>query len=181
MGIDSDVPSLPVPVPLITAGDIQTRVAELGLRISRDYEQRSVVMIGILNGAVVFLSDLIRHINVPAEIDFMAVRSYGNATQSSGQVKLIMDVATRITARHVIIVEDIVDTGRTLQAIQEILLERQPASLAACVLLDKPERRVVDVHVDYTAFTIPNQFVVGYGLDSAGYYRNLDYIGVVES
>ncbi|MBM3495083.1 MAG: hypoxanthine phosphoribosyltransferase, partial [Armatimonadetes bacterium] len=176
MGVGgSRVQSLPLPRPLIAADDIQRRVGEIGAAISRDYDGRSVLAIGILTGAVVFMSDLIRHICVPTEIDFMAVSSYGSGTSSTGQVRILKDVATPVQGRHVLVVEDIVDTGLTLRRLCRIVESRGPASLATCALLDKPSRRTTDVRVDYSGFTIPDTFVVGYGLDSAGYYRNLNY------
>lgn len=182
MGIGAATERFPTGVELLIGADeIQHRVRELGSVISERYANQTIVTIAVLNGAVVFLSDLIRHITVPMEIDFLAVSSYGCGTRSSGEVRVLKDIETDLLGRHVIIVEDIVDTGRTLAVIHRMLLDRKPASLATCVLLDKPARREVHVHIDHTAFTIPDRFVVGYGLDSAGYYRNLPYIGVVKS
>ena len=165
---------------LIGADEIERRVAELGEQISERYAGSSLVLIGVLTGAVVFLVDLMRRITVPTEIDFLAVSSYGHRTVS-GELRVLKNIDLDISGRNVIIVEDIVDTGRTLNAVCAMLRVRQPGSLETCVMLDKPSRREVSVPVEYRAFTIPDRFVVGYGLDWAGHYRNLDYIGVVET
>lgn len=163
---------------LISESELQAKVAELANQISRDYEGKTPLFVGILKGAFVFLSDLIRHITIPAHVDFMQVSSYGSGTESSGIVKILKDLDISVEGRHVIVVEDIVDTGVTMQHLLELLSARKPASLAVCALLDKKERRLVDVHLNYVGFEIPNAFVVGYGLDYAEYYRNLPFIGI---
>ncbi len=165
---------------LITEEELQARVAELGKAISDDYRGKDLLLVCILRGAVVFLSDLMRHITIPHEIDFMAVSSYGAATETSGIVRILKDLETSIEGRDVLIVEDIVDTGLTLNYIINNLKTRRPASLRTCVLLNKPERRLVDVPLDYVGFDIPNKFVVGYGLDYGEKYRNLPFIGVLK-
>jgi hypoxanthine phosphoribosyltransferase len=166
---------------LIDSPELQNRVAELGAEISRDYEGEEVLLICILRGGVMFMSDLIRHITVPAAIEFMAVSSYGvGGRESSGQIRLTLDLATNIRDRHVILVEDIIDSGRTIESVLELLETRKPRSLVVCALLDKAERREVNVPVRYTGFSIPNKFVFGYGLDIDEYYRNLPFIGVVD-
>ncbi len=165
---------------LITEEELRTRVAELGQEISADYQGKDLLMVCILRGAVIFLSDLIRQITIPHEIDFMAVSSYGGTrTESSGIVRILMDLTTSIEGRDVLIVEDIVDTGLTLSYIIDNLQTRHPASLRVCVLLDKRERRQVDVPLDYVGFVIPDRFVVGYGLDYDERYRNLPFVGVL--
>ena len=165
---------------LITEEELQARVAELGKAISNDYRGKDLLLVCILRGAVVFLSDLMRHITIPHEIDFMAVSSYGAATETSGIVRILKDLETSIEGRDVLIVEDIVDTGLTLDYIISNLKTRRPASLRTCVLLNKSERRLVDVPLDYVGFDIPNKFVVGYGLDYGEKYRNLPFIGVLK-
>ena len=165
---------------MISEEDIDRRIAELGEQISRDYAGRSVHLISVLRGGVFFTCELAKRITVPVSIDFMSVSSYGMDTKSSGVVKVIKDLDDSIADRDVIVVEDIVDSGRTLSYLLETLKAKGPKSLALCTLLDKPERRVVDVKVDYTGFEIEDKFVVGYGLDYAQKYRNLPYIGVVE-
>lgn len=166
---------------LITEEELQARIAELGKAISADYEGRDLLAVCILRGAVIFLSDLIRQIAVPHEIDFMAVSSYGGtSTESSGVVRILMDLTTSIKGRDVLIVEDIVDTGLTLDYIIDNLKTRRPASLRTCALLNKHERRKVDVPLDYVGFDIPSKFVVGYGLDYDEKYRNLPFIGVLK-
>ena len=166
---------------LIPHAQIQARVAELGAQISADYSGKDLTVIGILKGSVLFMADLIRAISMPLAIDFMAVTSYGASTTSSGNVRILKDLDSSITGRHLLIVEDIIDSGRTLSYLIDILEKRNPSSIRLCTLLDKPERRVKkQVHVDYTCFTIPDEFVVGYGLDYDQKYRNLPYIGVVE-
>ena len=159
---------------------IQKRVKELGRQITRDYEGKELVLIGILKGAVVFFSDLIRHVELPMSMDFMAISSYGNATKSAGVVRILKDLDKDIVGKHIIIVEDIVDSGLTLSFLKDNLVSRGAASLRSCALLDKPERRKVDIKADYQGFTIPDAFVVGYGLDYAERYRNLPYIGVLK-
>ena len=165
---------------LINEADVDKRIAELGEQISRDYAGRSVHLISILRGGVFFTCELAKRITVPVSIDFMSVSSYGMDTKSSGVVKVVKDLDDSITDKDVIVVEDIVDSGRTLSYLLETLQRKGPKSLALCTLLDKPERRVVEVKVDYTGFQIEDKFVVGYGLDYAQKYRNLPYIGVVE-
>lgn len=158
---------------------LQARVAELGAQLAADYAGRAPVLVGVLKGATVFVSDLGRAINLPVEFDFMAVSSYGNATQSSGIVRITKDLDSIIEGRDVILVEDIVDSGMTLRYLREYLARRNPASLAICTLLDKQVARKADVQVEYVGFQIPDAFVVGYGLDYAERYRNLPYIGVL--
>jgi hypoxanthine phosphoribosyltransferase len=165
---------------LIGAEELQAKVAELGRQISEDYQGRNPLLICLLRGAVIFLSDLIRATDIPLEMDFMAISSYGNSTESSGVVRLVMDLKSSITGRNVLIVEDIVDTGRTLAYILDNLRTRRPADVKVCALLSKPSRREVQVGVDYLGFEIPDEFVVGYGLDYAENYRNLPFIGVLK-
>lgn len=166
---------------LIPEEAIQQRVAELGAEISRDYEGvDQLLLVCILRGAVVFLADLMRKIAVPTAIDFMAVSSYGvGARTSSGVVRILMDLKTNIEGRHVLIVEDIIDTGRTLDYITRVLRERRPASLKVCCLLSKPERREVRVPIDYVGFDIPDRYVFGYGLDVDELWRQLPFVGVL--
>lgn len=159
---------------------IDARIQELGEEISRDYAGKSVHLICILKGSVYFTCELAKRITVPVIMDFMQCSSYGAATKSSGVVKLSKDLDMAITDRDVIIIEDIIDSGRTLSHLKDLLSQRNPASLKICTLLDKPSRRVVDVDVDYTGFQIEDKFVIGYGLDYDQLYRNLPYIGVVE-
>ena len=156
---------------LISEEKIGQRVREIGEQISRDYRSERIVIVGVLKGCFIFLSDLIRQVSVPHEVDFIAVSSYGNSTESSGVVRLLKDLETVIHGRHVLLVEDIVDTGSSLAYIRENLETRNPASLRICALLDKRERREREVSVDYVGFEIPNRFVVGYGLDYAERYR----------
>lgn len=165
---------------LIDEARIEARVKELGIQISEDYKGKNLFVIGILKGAVLFMSDLIKKIDVPLSIDFIAVSSYGKSTRSSGIVRILKDLDEEIDGKDVLIVEDIVDTGLTLKFIADNLLSRNPASLKVCCLLDKPSRRKIEVCVDYVGFEIPDAFVVGYGLDYAQKYRNLPYIGVIE-
>jgi hypoxanthine phosphoribosyltransferase len=165
---------------LVTADDVQRRVAEPGEEISRDYAGRSLLLIGVLKGAVFFLSDLMRFIDIPVELDFMAVASYGSATDSSGVVRILKDLDAAIEGRDVLIVEDIVDSGLTLQYLMRNLGSRNPRTLEVCALLTKPERRKVDLPTRYVGFEIPNRFVVGYGLDYAERHRNLPFVAVLE-
>ena len=165
---------------LVAADELQRRVAELGAEISRDYQGRSLLLIGVLKGAVFFLSDLMRFIEGPVEVDFMAVASYGSATDSSGVVRILKDLDVPIEGRDVLIVEDIVDSGLTLQYLLRNLGSRNPASLEVCALLTKPERRKVDLPTRYVGFEIPNRFVVGYGLDHVERHRNLPFVAVLE-
>ena len=166
---------------LISAEDIVRRVQELGREITADYQGRSLMIIGILKGAVVFMSDLIRQISVPLEVDFMAISSYGEATETSGVVQLLKDLDRPIEGKHVLIVEDIIDTGLTLSYLYQLLQSRNPATLKTAVLLDKPERRRTDFTPDYVGFTIPDKFVIGYGLDYNHMHRELPYVGVLEN
>ncbi|MBR2188104.1 MAG: hypoxanthine phosphoribosyltransferase [Eubacterium sp.] len=165
---------------LLDEQTVDARVRELGEQISRDYAGRSVHLICVLKGGVFFMCDLAKRITVPVSMDFMSVQSYGSGTTSSGVVKFVKDLDEPLEGKDVIIVEDIIDTGRTLSYLLEVLSQRNPASMEICTLLDKPERRVVDnVDVKYAGFNIPNEFVVGYGLDYDQKYRDLPYIGVV--
>ncbi|MBI2976573.1 MAG: hypoxanthine phosphoribosyltransferase [Chloroflexi bacterium] len=167
---------------LIPADVLQQRIAELGAEISRDYEGEEILMICILRGGVMFLTDLIRHITIPVAIDFMAVSSYGvGARQSQGEVRIAMDLNTPLADRHVILVEDIVDTGHTIAAVLEMLETRHPKSLRVCSLLDKSVRREIVVPIHYRGFEIPNKFVFGYGLDLDEHWRNLPFIGVAKT
>ena len=154
-------------------------VERLGAQISRDYQGQELLVICILKGASIFMADLIRKIDLPIQIDFMAVSSYGHSTQSSGVVKINKDLDTDIENRHILIVEDIIDSGLTLKYLSENLQSRRPKSLKICTLLDKPERRKTHLNIDYTGFEIPDVFIVGYGIDYAEHYRNLPYIGVI--
>jgi len=165
---------------ILTEEQIAKRVKELGEMITKDYKGKNLFVIGILRGASVFMSDLIREIKLPLEIDFMAVSSYGVSTKSSGVVRIAKDLDSTIGDKDVLIVEDIVDTGLTLKYIVENLQSRKPASVKICTLLDKPSRRVTDVEVAYNGFDIPDEFVVGFGLDYGEMYRNLPYIGVLK-
>jgi hypoxanthine phosphoribosyltransferase len=164
---------------LVGAEDLQARVKELGAQISADYAGKELVLIGVLKGAVFFLSDLMRAITVPCEVDFMAVSSYGSATESSGVVRILKDLDTAIEGRHVLIVEDIVDSGLTLQYLMRSLQTRNPASLEVCALLTKPERRRVELPARYVGFEIPDRFAIGYGLDYAEHYRNLPFVATL--
>ncbi len=165
---------------MIDEAAVDNRIKELGKQISRDYAGREVYLICILKGSVYFTCELAKRITVPVIMDFMQCSSYGAATKSSGVVKLSKDLDMAITDRDVIIIEDIIDSGRTLSHLKDLLSQRNPASMKICTLLDKPSRRVVDVDVDYTGFQIEDKFVIGYGLDYDQLYRNLPYIGVVE-
>ena len=165
---------------LISEQDVDARIAEIGAQISKDYEGKQVHLICILKGSVYFTCELAKRITVPVSMDFMSVSSYGDGTSSSGIVKIAKDLDESIEGKDVIVIEDIIDSGRTLSYLLEILQKRNPSSLKLCTLLDKPDRRVKDVKVDYVGFAIPDEFVVGYGLDYAQKYRNLPYIGVVE-
>ena len=159
---------------------IENRIKELGAQISKDYEGKSIHLIGILKGSVIFMAELAKYITVPVTFDFMSVSSYGNDTKSSGVVKIVKDLDDPIEGKDVLVVEDIVDSGRTLSYLLKNLNTRGADSVRLCTLLDKPERRVTDVQVQYTGFEIPDEFIVGYGLDYAQRYRNLPFIGVVE-
>jgi hypoxanthine phosphoribosyltransferase len=166
---------------LVTNDQLQKRIAELGQEITRDYKGEEILLICILRGGVLFLTDLIRQIDLPLSVDFMAVSSYGTgARESTGNVRITFDLNTSLEGKNVILVEDIVDSGRTIASVLEILTTRHPKSLVVCTLLDKAERREEEVPLKYTGFVIPNKFVFGYGLDIDEYYRNLPFIGVVD-
>ena len=165
---------------LISEEEVNQKICEMAKQISADYAGKELHVVCILKGGVFFMCELVKHITVPVTHDFMAVSSYGDATVSSGRIKIIKDLDDSIEGKDVLIVEDILDTGRTLHHLMDLLRTRKPKSLRLCTLLDKPDRRVVEVASDYTGFTIPDLFVVGYGLDYAQNYRNLPYIGVVE-
>jgi hypoxanthine phosphoribosyltransferase len=164
---------------LVEPDALQQRVREMGQQISRDYADRDLLMVGVLKGAVFFLSDLMREISVPCEVDFMAVASYGSSTDSSGVVRILKDLDIPIEGREVLIVEDIVDSGLTLSYLLRTLKARNPKSLEVCALLTKPDRRKVDLPIHYVGFEIPNRFAIGYGLDHAERYRNLPYVAVL--
>ncbi len=164
--------------PLLSSEQVQKRVQELGAQITADYKGKDLVMIGLLNGVYMFFSDLTRVVDLDVEVAFMRVASYGASTESSGDVKILHDLDKSIRGRHALIVEDIVDTGLTLNKVRNLLLDRGPASLRVVSLLDKPSRRRVEIPVDYIGFSIEDHFVVGYGLDLDGRYRNLPYVGI---
>ena len=164
---------------LVQKDDLENRIRQLGAEISRDYEGRDLVLVGVLKGAVFFLSDLMRRLEVPCEVDFMAVASYGSATDSSGVVRILKDLDMPIEGRDVLIVEDIIDSGLTLQYLLRSLGARDPRSLEVCALLTKPERRKVDLPTRYVGFEIPNKFAIGYGLDHAERYRNLPFVAAL--
>lgn len=164
---------------LLTEKQLQAKVAELAAQINRDYEEKELLVVGILRGAFIFLADLVRELKVPVVIDFVAVSSYGDATRSSGVVRILKDLDESIEGRHILIVEDIIDTGLTLKYLYKNLKARHPASIRVCTLLDKPERRQVELIPDYCGFTIPDHFVVGYGLDCRQLYRNLRDLCVI--
>jgi hypoxanthine phosphoribosyltransferase len=165
---------------LVQQDDLAHRVRALGEQISEEYEDRDLLLIGVLKGAVFFLSDLMRHLTVPCEVDFMAVASYGSSTDSSGVVRILKDLDAPIADRDVLIVEDIVDSGLTLSYLLRTLRARDPASVEVCALLTKPERRKVDLPIRYVGFEIPNRFAIGYGLDHAERFRNLPYVAVLD-
>lgn len=173
--MDNDIEKI-----LFTSEDIKTAVQKLGQKLTEDYQDKNPVVVGILRGAAPFMIDLIRAMDCYMEIDFMAVSSYGDDTESSGTVKIIKDLDTDVTDRHVLIVEDIIDSGRTAQALRKLFAAKNAASVKIYSLLDKPERREVDVQADYVGIDTPNEFVVGYGLDFCQQYRNLPYIGVLK-
>lgn len=165
---------------LLSEAEVDKRIQAIGEQISKDYEGKEVHLICVLKGGSFFMCELAKRITVPVSLDFMSVASYGADTKSSGVVKIVKDLDEPLKGKHVIVVEDIVDSGRTLSYLLQMLQKREPASLALCTLLDKPDRRIIPVEVDYTGFEIPDRFVVGYGLDYAQKYRNLPYIGIVE-
>ncbi len=165
---------------LISEEEVDKRIREMAAEISKKYEGKTLHLICVLRGGAFFMCELAKRLTVPVTIDFMSVSSYGDGTESSGQIKIVKDLDDSIEGREVLVVEDIIDSGRTLSRLMELLESRRPASLALCTLLDKPERRVVEVDVDYTGFQIPDLFVVGYGLDCAQKHRNYPFVGVVE-
>ena len=166
---------------LITSEEIGARVRELGQQITNDYAGQEILMIGVLRGAVIFMADLARSIKRPMDIDFMAITSYGLSTNSSGVVRIIKDLDEVVEGRHILIIEDIIDSGLTLNYLVDNIKSRKPASVRICTLLSKPDRRKVNVTVDYNGFIIPDHFVVGYGLDYAGRFRELPYLGVLNA
>jgi hypoxanthine phosphoribosyltransferase len=170
----------PIGETLVGRDDLQAKVAELAERISADYEGRDVVLVGVLKGAVFFLADLARALTIPVSIDFMAVTSYGSATDSSGVVRILKDLDHPIEGRHILIVEDIIDSGLTLSYLLKNLRSRKPASIEVCALLTKPERRRIHLDCKYVGFEIPNVFVIGYGLDFAEKYRTLDHVAALQ-
>ena len=165
---------------LFTEEELKNRVAEIAAQIDKDYEGKQPLLVSVLRGSFVFMADLVRQIHVPCTVDFMAVSSYGSGTSSSGQVKIVKDLSEQIEGKDLIVVEDILDSGNTLSYLLKILEHRHPASIRLCTLLDKPERRTKPVELHYCGFTIPDAFVVGYGLDYAEQYRNLPYIGILK-
>jgi hypoxanthine phosphoribosyltransferase len=165
---------------LVQRDELEHRVRELADEVSRDYADRDLLLVGVLKGAIFFLSDLMRHLEVPCEVDFMAVSSYGSSTDSSGVVRILKDLDAAIEGRHVLIVEDIVDSGLTLSYLYRMLSARNPASLEVCALLTKPERREVELPIKYVGFEIPNRFAIGYGLDHGERFRNLPFVAVLD-
>ncbi|MBQ4073101.1 MAG: hypoxanthine phosphoribosyltransferase [Clostridia bacterium] len=165
---------------LISKEDIEKRVKEIGAQITSDYQGESVLMVGILRGAVVFFSELVKNVDLDVRFDFMVVSSYGSGSTSSGEVRIIKDISQPIEGKNVLIIEDIIDTGNTLKNLKRMLLTRNPKSLKIVSLLDKPSRRKVEMEGDYVGFVVPNEFVVGYGLDYDEKYRNLPEIGVLK-
>lgn len=165
---------------LITSEEIAVRVKELGAQLSQDYADKEVLMIGILKGAFIFMADLVRHMDIPVELDFMAVSSYGMSTKSSGVVRIMKDLDKSVEGKHVLVIEDVVDSGLTLKYLQENLRSRGAASVKVVTFLDKPERRQVDVQADYNGYQVPDEFLVGYGLDYSERYRNLPFVAVLK-
>ena len=165
---------------LIDENELKSIVKRLGAEITAYYKDKDVLLVGILKGSVIFMADLMREIDVPCNIDFMAVSSYGNGTESSGRVKINKDLDNDIQGKDIIIIEDILDSGKTLYYIRDILSARKPSSIKICTLFDKPERREADIKADYVGSLVPNEFIVGYGLDYSEYYRNLPFIGVLK-
>ncbi len=166
---------------LLTAEQLRERIAELGRQLRADYAGRTPVLISVLKGSIVFLADLMREMDIPLSLDLMEVSSYGSGTETSGQVRILKDLSNSIEGRDVLVVEDIIDTGLTLNYLLRYLGERNPASLRVCCLLDKPARRLAEIEIDYRGFTIPDRFVIGFGLDYDERYRNLPYVGVLRS
>ena len=165
---------------LLTEQQLSEKIEELAARITKDYEGKNLFLLGVLKGSFIFMADLVRHIKLPCRLDFMAVSSYGNKSETTGAVKITKDLSADIEGCDVLIVEDILDSGLTLHYLMNYLTNRNPASIRICTLLDKPERRRAEVHADYFGFTVPDEFVVGYGLDYAEKYRNLPYIGILK-
>jgi hypoxanthine phosphoribosyltransferase len=165
---------------LIDETTLQAKVTELGARISADYADRQVTLVSVLKGALPFMADLMRAISIPVRIDLMEVSSYGSGTETTGRVRILKDLSSSIEGKHVLVVEDIIDTGLTLNYLTQYLAGKDPASLGICTLLDKPARRLVEIELDYRGFEIPDRFVIGYGLDYDEIYRNLPYIGVLK-
>ncbi len=165
---------------LISEEALKAKIAELGAKITEDYKDKDLLLVCVLKGAVIFVSDLMRNIDLPLDIDFMAISSYGSETKSSGVVRILKDLNTGIEGKHVLIVEDIIDSGLTLSYLVDNLRSRGPESVEICTILDKPERRSIDLDIKYTGFQVPDEFVVGYGLDYAEKYRNLPYIAVLK-
>ena len=165
---------------LFSQQQLEERVDQIAQEITRDYAGKEIVLISVLRGSFVFMADLCRRIDLPCTIDFMSVSSYGSGTSSTGQVQITKDLSGDISGKHILVVEDILDSGTTLSYLLKLLEQRKPASIRLCTLLDKPERRVKPVEVHYSGFTIPDAFVVGYGLDYAEHYRNLPYIGILK-
>ncbi len=165
---------------LLSEEEVDKKIKEIGEQISKDYAGKEIHLVCVLRGGSFFMCELAKRITIPVSLDFMSVSSYGGDTKSSGVVKIVKDLDDSLEGKDVLVVEDIIDSGRTLSYLLELLKDRKPNSLKLCTLLDKPDRRVVDVHIDYTAFQVPDKFVVGYGLDYDQKYRNLPYIGVVE-
>lgn len=181
MGKEQSAMTLDKPVEvLLSDAEIQARVRQLGAELTRDYAGRKVIILGVLKGSFVFMADLVRAIDLPLSVEFLGLSSYGGGTHTSGEVKVTLDLNHPINGQHVIVAEDIIDTGVTLSYLLRMLSNRQPASLKLCCLLNKEERRQANITPDYVGFTIPNRFVVGYGLDYDEYYRNLPYIGVLD-
>ncbi len=174
------IPSRDRIVPMLTEGQLQARIRELGVQIAADYTDKDVVLVGLLNGVYPFFADLTRAIPLDFEVGFMQVSSYHGGTESTGEVKIVKDLDCSIQGRHCLVVEDIVDTGTTLFKVRNLLLDREPLSLKVCTLLDKPSRRKTHVPVDYIGFTIEDRFVVGYGLDLDGKFRNLPFVGIYQ-
>lgn len=165
---------------LLSEAELSAKVAEMGAQISKDYQGKNLLLVTVLKGAVVFLTDLMRAIDLPAEIDFMVVSSYGSGVKSSGVVKIVKDLDTEIAGRDILIVEDILDTGITLEYLTQMLRDRNPESIKIATLLDKPARRKANIQADYIGFSIPDEFVIGYGLDYDEKYRNLPFIGILK-
>lgn len=168
------------PRPLLSQAALARRIRAMGRAITRDYRGREIVLVGVLKGSYVFMADLAREIRAPVRIDFLRVSSYGNSSETKGTIRIDFDVTQSIRGKHVLLCEDIIDTGLTARAVMRLLRAKKPASLKLCALLFKPSRRRVDIPIRYLGFTVPNKFVVGYGLDHVGLYRNLPYVGVID-